>query len=123
MPQRPEPGGNKYHVEIAIEGDYLRWALEIATLSGPVSIISAPLSGCTSMRTCSQACRRRSGRGDEMDETKLNFMQLRARALAMAIRGHFRAASEGDAEVLEALASNCLSDLKELSDAPATVRV
>jgi hypothetical protein len=40
-----------------------------------------------------------------MDQTKLNTMQLRARALAMAIRAHFRAASEGDAEVLEALAS------------------
>jgi hypothetical protein len=46
-----------------------------------------------------------------MDQTKLNIMQLRARALAMAIRGHFRAASEGDAEVLEALASHCVRDL------------
>jgi ribosomal protein L7/L12 len=58
-----------------------------------------------------------------MDQTKLNSMQLRARALAMAIRGHFRAASEGDAEVLEALASQCVRDLDELSPARATVRV
>jgi ribosomal protein L7/L12 len=58
-----------------------------------------------------------------MDQTKLNIMQLRARALAMAIRGHFRAASEGDAEVLEALASHCVRDLDELSHAPATVKV
>jgi ribosomal protein L7/L12 len=58
-----------------------------------------------------------------MDQTKLNIMQLRARALVMAIRGHFRAASEGDAEVLEALASHCVRDLDELSHAPATVRV
>jgi ribosomal protein L7/L12 len=58
-----------------------------------------------------------------MDKAKLNFMQLRARALAMAIRGHFRAAPEGDAEVLEALASNCLSDLDELLHAPTMVKI
>jgi ribosomal protein L7/L12 len=55
-----------------------------------------------------------------MDQTKLNSMRLRTHALAMAIRGHFRAASEGDAEVLEALASQCEEDIDELSHAPAT---
>jgi ribosomal protein L7/L12 len=60
---------------------------------------------------------------EQMDQAKLNIMQLHARALAMAIRGHFRAASEHDADVLEALASNCVSELDELSHAPATVRV
>jgi ribosomal protein L7/L12 len=58
-----------------------------------------------------------------MDQTKLKSMQLRAQALAMAIRGHFRAASEGDAEVLDALASHCVRDLDELSHAPGTDRV
>jgi ribosomal protein L7/L12 len=58
-----------------------------------------------------------------MDKPNLNMMQLRARALAMALRGHFRAASERDAEVLEALASNCVSDVDELSRASAMVTV
>jgi ribosomal protein L7/L12 len=45
---------------------------------------------------------------------KLVEAQLRARALAMAIRGHFSTSSEGDAEVLEALALDCVRHLDEL---------
>jgi ribosomal protein L7/L12 len=47
----------------------------------------------------------------------------RVNAHARRIACMFRAASEGDAEVLEALASHCVRDLDELSHAPATVKV
>jgi ribosomal protein L7/L12 len=62
-----------------------------------------------------------------MDETKLNIMladaQLRARALALAIRGHFNTASAGDADVLEMLAVDCVTNLEQLLHASAMVTV
>ena len=62
-----------------------------------------------------------------MDETKLNIMladaQLRARALALAIRGHFNTASAGDADVLEMLAVDCVTNPEQLLHASAMVTV
>src|ERR1700730_17917021 len=55
-----------------------------------------------------------------MDETKLNIMfaevQLRARALVLAIRGHASTSTEGDAEVLETLARYGVRDLDDLRE-------
>ena len=65
-----------------------------------------------------------------MDETKLNSMlaeaQLRARALQMAIRGHFSvfsSASAADEEALEALADDCVTNLDQLLHASAMITV
>jgi ribosomal protein L7/L12 len=58
-----------------------------------------------------------------MDQTKFTEMQLSARALAMAIRGHFSTPSDGDAEVLETLAFDCVRDLDDLLHTNAMVTV
>jgi ribosomal protein L7/L12 len=62
-----------------------------------------------------------------MNQTMLDILladaQLRARALAMAIRGHLRAAADGDAEVLEALALDCVTNLEQLLHESAMVKV
>jgi ribosomal protein L7/L12 len=53
-----------------------------------------------------------------MDKSELDFMftdaQLRARALAMAIRAHFSRPSADDAEVLDMLALDCARNLAQL---------
>jgi ribosomal protein L7/L12 len=62
-----------------------------------------------------------------MNQTMLDILltdaQLRARALAMAIRGHFSTPSEGDAKVLDMLALDCVSDLENMVDVNAMVTI
>jgi large subunit ribosomal protein L7/L12 len=62
-----------------------------------------------------------------MNRTKLNESltqaRLRARALAMAIRGHFSTSLANDAEVLEMLANDYARSLDELQDASEAVAV
>jgi ribosomal protein L7/L12 len=66
-------------------------------------------------------------REKEMGCTELNSQlietRLCARALTLAIRGHFSAASEEDGEVLESLALRCVEELDVLLDMSATVSV
>jgi large subunit ribosomal protein L7/L12 len=65
-------------------------------------------------------------------ETKMNRTELNAqlietrlctRGLALAIRGHFSAASEGDGEALECLALQCVEKLDALLEMSGTASV
>jgi ribosomal protein L7/L12 len=62
-----------------------------------------------------------------MKRTELNSelieTHLCARALALAVRGHFGAATEGDGEALESLALHCVKKLDALIHKSALVTV